>query len=122
VVKAWLADLVYDGREHTVHCGEHVPAGLVDVQVPGGGVALGDRLRQRAQQPRARREHPSQGALSDVEPVVVQRGDDPVRGAAQHELLIRKSSRGRASGTTGLAWLRRGAGAGEAVVRRRARG
>ncbi len=37
-------------------------------------------------------------------------------------LLIRKSSRGRASGTTGLAWLRRGAGAGEAVVRRRARG
>ncbi len=36
--------------------------------------------------------------------------------------LIRKSSRGRASGTTGLAWLRRGAGAGEAVVRRRARG
>ena len=38
------------------------------------------------------------------------------------EDLIRKSSRGRASGTTGLAWLRRGAGAGEAVVRRRARG
>ncbi len=88
--KLATARTLYDGREHTVHCGEHVPAGLVDVQVPGGGVASGDRLRQRAQQPRARREHPSQGALSDVEPVVGQRGDDPVRGAAQHELLTQQ--------------------------------
>ena len=48
---------------------------------------VADQLRQWGQQVRARREHPGQGALGQVEPVVGQRGDDPVRGAAQHELL-----------------------------------
>jgi hypothetical protein len=57
------------------------------VQVRGGGVAVADQLRQWGQQVRARREHPGQGALGQVEPVVGQRGDDPVRGPAQHELL-----------------------------------
>ena len=65
----------------------HVPAGLIDVQVRGGGVALTDRRRERGQQVRTRRKHPGQGAVGDIKPVVGQRGDDPVHRAAQHELL-----------------------------------
>ena len=38
-------------------------------EVRGGGVPLGDQPGQRGQQLRARREHPGQGALGDVEPV-----------------------------------------------------
>ncbi len=67
--------------------GEHLPAGLLHVQVPGFGVPRGDQLGQWGQQGRARREHPGQGALGQVEPVMGQRGHDPVRGTTQHELL-----------------------------------
>jgi hypothetical protein len=74
----------------TLDRGEHLPAGLIDVQVPGGGVPLGDQPGQRGQQLRARREHPGQSALGDVEPVVGQRGHDPVRGTAEHELLAQQ--------------------------------
>jgi hypothetical protein len=71
----------------TLDRGEHPPTGLVDVQMRGGGIAVTDRRRERAQQSRARREHPGQGSLGDIEPVVGKRGDDPVHRAAQHELL-----------------------------------
>jgi len=70
--------------------GVHLPAGLIHVQVPGGGVPLRDQLGQRGQQLRTRREHPGQGALGDMEPVVGQRGHDAVRGTTQHELLTQQ--------------------------------
>ena len=74
----------------TLDRGIYVPAGLIDMQMPGGSVAVDDRPRQRASRSQHAANTPGQGALGDVEPVVGQRGDDTVHGAAEHELLVQQ--------------------------------